>query len=88
MNHAAATREDQIKQGHRLEYFTIFYNCLEGIISIIAGLIAGSVSLIGFGPDSAIEVTSGAALLWCLNYDADPEKRESVERSTLRIAGI
>jgi divalent metal cation (Fe/Co/Zn/Cd) transporter len=82
------SRESQVKRGRRLEYFTIIYNCLEGLISIIAGLIAGSVSLIGFGIDSAIEVTSGAALLWRLNHDWNPERRESVERTTLRIVGI
>jgi divalent metal cation (Fe/Co/Zn/Cd) transporter len=81
-------REDQIKQGRRLEYFTIIYNCMEGLIAIIAGLIAGSVSLVGFGIDSAIEVTSGAALLWRLCRDWDLEERETVERTTLRIVGL
>ena len=81
-------REIHVKRGQRLEYFTIFYNCLEGIISIIAGAIAGSVSLIGFGIDSAIEVTSGAALLWRLNKDWDPERREAIERKSLRIVGL
>jgi divalent metal cation (Fe/Co/Zn/Cd) transporter len=60
---------------------------LEGVISIGAGLIAGSVSLVGFGLDSAIEVASGAALLWRLNHDLDPARREQVERTTLRIFG-
>jgi divalent metal cation (Fe/Co/Zn/Cd) transporter len=81
-------RESQVKRGRRLEYFTIAYNCLEGLISIIAGWIAGSVSLIGFGIDSIIEVTSGAALLWRLKHDWNPERRESVERTTLRIVGL
>jgi divalent metal cation (Fe/Co/Zn/Cd) transporter len=85
---ANAIRERQVRRGRRLEYFTIFYNCLEGLISIIAGLIAGSVSLIGFGIDSAIEVTSGAALLWRLNHEFVPERRESAERATLRIVGL
>jgi hypothetical protein len=46
-----------------LECFTIGYNSLEGVISIVAGLIAGSVSLVGFGLDSLIEVNvwSGAS---------------------------
>jgi divalent metal cation (Fe/Co/Zn/Cd) transporter len=81
-------REDQIKRGRRLEYFTIIYNSMEGLISIIAGLIAGSVSLIGFGIDSVIEVTSGAALLWRLNHDENPVRRESAEQAALRIVGI
>jgi divalent metal cation (Fe/Co/Zn/Cd) transporter len=82
------TKEAQVRRGRKLEYFTIVYNCLEGLIAIIAGLIAGSVSLVGFGIDSAIEVTSGAALLWRLRHEFNPERRESAERATLRIVGL
>jgi hypothetical protein len=57
-------RRELVLRGQRLEYFTIAYNSLDGLVSIVAGAIAGSVSLIGFGLDSIIEVTSGAALLW------------------------
>jgi divalent metal cation (Fe/Co/Zn/Cd) transporter len=81
-------RESQVKRGRKLEYFTIVYNSLEGLISIIAGMIAGSVSLVGFGVDSAIEVTSGAALLWRLNHEFAPARRDSAERATLRIVGF
>ena len=52
-------RQSLIRQGQRLEYFTIAYNSAEGLVSIVAGLIAGSVSLIAFGLDSLIEVASG-----------------------------
>jgi len=83
-----AERENHVRRGRKLEYFTIFYNSLEGLISIIAGMIAGSVSLIGFGIDSAIEVTSGGALLWRLNHEFNPERRESAERTTLSIVGF
>jgi divalent metal cation (Fe/Co/Zn/Cd) transporter len=50
-------------------------------------LIAGSVSLVGFGLDSAIEVASGAALLWRLRHDINATEREQFERTTLRIVG-
>jgi hypothetical protein len=83
-----STKETQVRRGRKLEYFTIVYNCLEGLIAIIAGLIAGSVSLVGFGIDSAIEVTSGTALLWRLRHEFNPERREPVERATLRIVGL
>ena len=82
-----AGRGELVRRGQRLEHFTIGYNSLEGLISIVAGAIAGSVSLIGFGLDSLIEVTSGAALLWRLHHDLDPHRREHVERTTLRIVG-
>jgi divalent metal cation (Fe/Co/Zn/Cd) transporter len=83
----APDRQALVRRGQRLEYFTIGYNSLEGLISIIAGLIAGSVSLVGFGLDSVIEVTSGAALLWRLHHDPDHSRREHIERTTLRIVG-
>lgn len=76
-----------VKRGQRLEYFTIAYNSLEGLIGIAAGLVAGSIALIGFGMDSIIEVTSGVALLWRLRHDADRTGRAQKERTTLRIVG-
>ncbi len=73
--------------GRKLEYFTIAWNCLEGLVAVIAGLVAGSISLVGFGIDSFIEVTSGAALLWRMSVDADEHRRERNERLALRIVG-
>jgi hypothetical protein len=81
------TRYDLVRRGQKLEYFTIAYNSLEGLVSIVAGLMAGSVSLIGFGLDSIIEVASGTALLWRLHHDLNPSRREQVERTTLKIVG-
>jgi divalent metal cation (Fe/Co/Zn/Cd) transporter len=84
---SAADRIQLVQRGRKLEYFTVAYNSAEGLISIIAGLIAGSVSLIGFGLDSMVEVTSGAALLWRLHHDWNETRREAVERITLSIVG-
>lgn len=70
-----------------LSYVTIGYNALEGIGSVIAGAIAGSVSLVGFGIDSLIEMTSGGAALWRLRADIDPARRERAERFALRVIG-
>jgi len=75
-------RQDLVRQGQRLEYFTIGYNSAEGLVSIVAGILARSVSLIGFGLDSIIEVASGTALLWRLPHDLDQSQREAVERNT------
>ena len=80
-------RQDFVRQGQRLEYFTVAWNSLEASVSIVAGLIAGSVSLVGFGLDSVIEVASGAALLLRLHLDANASRREHMERRTLKIVG-
>jgi len=82
-----ALRGAGVRLGVRLQYFTIVYNCLEGIISLVAGLFAGSVSLIGFGFDSLIEVTSGAAVLWRLRSDRHIANCEAAEQRTLRTVG-
>lgn len=81
-------RANLVKRGRHLEYFTIGYNSLEGLIAVVAGLIAGSIALVGFGFDSLIEVTSGAALLWRLHADVDEVRRERAEATSLRIVGI
>ena len=80
-------RADLVRRGRYLEYFTIGYNSLEGLIAVAAGLLAGSIALVGFGFDSLIEVTSGAVLLWRLHADLDEERRERVEAISLRIVG-
>ena len=80
-------RAAAVKRGRYLEYFTIGYNSLEGLIAVVAGLIAGSIALVGFGFDSLIEVTSGAVLLWRLHTDVNEERRERVEAISLRIVG-
>jgi len=76
------------RRGTRLEYFTIAWNSLEGLLAVFAGVLAGSISLVGFGIDSFIEVTSAAALLWRMSVDADEHNREHHEQSALRIVGL
>ena len=83
-----ATRQSVVQRGKRLEYFTIAWNSLEGVVAIVAGAIAGSISLVGFGIDSFIEVTSGATLLWRMHVDSDAPKRERNEHLSLRIVGL
>ena len=58
------------------------------MIAIGAGVLAGSIALVGFGFDSLIEVTSGAVLLWRLSADVDEARRERVEAISLRLVGI
>jgi divalent metal cation (Fe/Co/Zn/Cd) transporter len=71
-----------VQRGRRLEYLTISWNALEALISVSAGIIAGSIALVGFGIDSIIEVSSGAVLLWRL---VSGEHREKL---ALNLIGI
>jgi len=76
-----------VNRGRRLEYFTVGWNAVEGLVAVIAGAFAGSISLVGFGIDSFIEVTSGSVLLWRMSVDADVQRRERNERRALKIVG-
>lgn len=73
--------------GRRLQYLTIAWNLAECVIALVAGFLAGSIALVGFGFDSAIEVTSSLAALWRLSRDDDRDAREHAERQALRLIG-
>jgi len=75
------------RHGRALQYLTIAWNSAECVVALVAGFLAGSVALVGFGFDSAIEVTSSLAALWRLRRDADEARREAAERLTLRVIG-
>jgi divalent metal cation (Fe/Co/Zn/Cd) transporter len=76
------------RRGRRLEYFTLAWNFLEGLVGVVAGVTAGSISLVAFGVDSFIEITSGGTLLWRMSADADKERREKREAIALKIVGV
>ena len=81
-------RQPIARRGRHLEYFTIAWNSLEGLVAVVAGASAGSIALVGFGIDSFIEVTSGGVLLWRMSADADVRQRERREKFSLRIVGV
>jgi divalent metal cation (Fe/Co/Zn/Cd) transporter len=72
----------------RLEYFTVGWNVVEAFVAIGAGLLAGSVALIGFGVDSGIEVISAVGLLWRLGKAgpyAEVAEESAAERRALYV---
>src|SRR2546429_3853401 len=82
-----ADRANIVQRGRKLQYLTIAWNSIEFVIALVAGFLAGSIALIGFGFDSAIEVTSSLAALWRLGHDRDEESREQAEQRALRVIG-
>jgi len=70
-----------------LSYFTVGYNVLEGIVSIFAGLLAGSIALVGFGLDSFVESLSGSVMIWRFRKHGkvSEEEEERVEKKALRF---
>jgi divalent metal cation (Fe/Co/Zn/Cd) transporter len=80
-----ATPTRELREGRRLEILTISWNVVEAVVSISAGLMAGSTALVGFGVDSVIESASGTVLLWRLQ---DSDNHASREATALRLVGI
>ena len=88
----ADLRPFNLRRGLRLEYLTIGWNIVEGIVAVGAGLIAGSIALIGFGVDSFVETVSGAVLIWRLSAETrgglDEEAVERVKQRAERLVGV
>lgn len=85
---SALDRRRIVRRGQWLTAATLAYNSLEAMISVGAGVLAGSVALVGFGFDSLIELGASAAGLWRLKADIDLEARARVERVTSRLIGV
>jgi divalent metal cation (Fe/Co/Zn/Cd) transporter len=77
-----------VRRGLRLEYLTLAWNLLEASVATIAGFMAGSIALVGFGFDSLIECGSGAVLIWRLRADADSQRRERTEQTARKLVGV
>lgn len=73
-----------------LSYFTVIYNLLEGIVSVAAGLLAGSISLVGFGFDSFVESLSGGVMIWRFSprNKLSDEQEEKIERQAEKFVGV
>jgi len=79
--------EGRVRYGRRAQLLagaSVSYNVIEAVIAISAGLVAGSVALVGFGLDSIVEVSSGLIILWQFRHSL-PEARE---RTALRLMAL
>ncbi len=75
----------------RLEYLTVGWNLVEGVVVIAAALAAGSVALLGFGIDSFVESASGSILIWRLLAErahSDAEAIEAIERRAQELVAL
>ena len=84
---AVLSDADRARHGRRAQLLagaSVTYNVVEAAIAITAGLVAGSVALVGFGLDSVVEVSSGLVILWQFRHPL-PESRE---RTALRLMAL
>ncbi len=69
-----------LRRALRLEWLTVGWNAVEGVIAVAAALAAGSVALLGFGIDSFVETASGAVILWRIGAERRAKDAERIER--------
>jgi divalent metal cation (Fe/Co/Zn/Cd) transporter len=87
---AVSERRRLLRRALGLEYLTVGWNIMEGLVSLIAALGANSVALLGFGIDSFVETASGLILLWRLHAEGalrDPAAIERLDRRARRLVG-
>ena len=81
------TRHAAVRRARWLNVATIGWNTIEGVIAVAAGVAAGSVSLVGFGFDSAIEVSAALVVTWRLRQEgSDSCTQPGDARATKAIA--
>ena len=70
-----------------LSYFTVGYNILEGVASVLVGIFAGSIALVGFGLDSFIESLSGGVMIWRFGKHGkiSKEEEEKIEAKAIKL---
>ena len=84
-----AERAALVREAFRLEYFTFAWMVIETAVAIGAGVAAQSITLLAFGVDSLIELTSAGVLIWRLNVELRRGQSfsESAEHTASRIVG-
>lgn len=82
-------RDDHLRRGLRLEAFTIGWNAVEAVVGLVAGVLAGSVALVGFALDSLVEASSGGILVWRLRAERGGRgTSDELERRAIRLVAL
>ena len=83
------TKQELFKDAFNLSLFTIFYNIIEGIVSMVLGYEDETLTLFGFGVDSFIEVISGMGIaIMVIRIKQNPESSKSnFEINALKVTG-
>ncbi len=82
-------KQNYQRKALRLSYFTIAYNVVECILALVAGVLAGSIALVGFGLDSLVESLSGGVMIWRFSRHEglSAEEEALLERRAIKIIG-
>ena len=76
------------RRGLRLAWFIVVWDAIEGVVAVTAGLAAGSIALVGFGIDSAIEVFAASVVIWQLRGGVHARRRTALRLIALSFFAL
>ncbi len=82
----AAERERLVRYAKLLAWSSLAWMTAEGVIAIVAGIMAGSIALIGFGIDSAIEGMASVVIIW--RFWGGRALSETAERRAQKLVAV
>jgi hypothetical protein len=82
-----SSRDALVRQGITLEIFTISWMTVEAAVAVVAGVTAGSVALLTFGIDSAIEFVAALMVLQVFRAEQTGRAALGCEQRALRVIG-
>jgi divalent metal cation (Fe/Co/Zn/Cd) transporter len=85
---APGERAAAVARARRLNQISLAWNVAEGVVAVIAGVAAGSVSLVGFGIDSGIEVSAALILAWRLHQERRRGCMVAYDRTATRLIAV
>lgn len=82
-------RAEVLRGASKLEYFSLTWNVVETVVGMVAGVMAGSVALIGFALDSVVESSSASILIWRIRAERHGHRTsEEAERKAVRLVAV
>jgi divalent metal cation (Fe/Co/Zn/Cd) transporter len=85
---APGERAAAVARAKRLNQFSLTWNVAEMFVALLTGIAAGSVSLIGFGIDSGIEVSAAVILAWRLHQERRGGCMADYDRTATRLIAV
>jgi divalent metal cation (Fe/Co/Zn/Cd) transporter len=82
------SRPQAVRRARNLNRLTIGYNAVEMVVALAAGIVAGSISLIGFGLDSGVEISTSLVLAWRLAQERRDGCRQEDDRRATRLIAL
>ena len=84
--HGSADYLRLARRARLLSWASLAYMGLEGVVAVVAGVVAGSIALIGFGIDSAIEGFASVVIVW--RFTGSRTLSEAAERKAQKLVAI